>query len=200
MLPSAGAAGGSRRDAEAAAAGDEEAEPEAVLDRGAARGAAGVAADAAEWEARAAVLAAQREAAQREKMRRRADAARADALASRQMARVAEVRAASAAAVSGDASRDALRTAVRAQLSRATTHCATLGALLATLGVPPAGWPLPAPAAVAAAYRSAALRFHPDRVRQQSGAGGASDPAAGALYAEEVFKLIAKTKQEKGVS
>ena len=168
-------------------------DPDAVLDRNAARGALGVAADAAEWAARAIEFEKQRKLAQLEKARRRADAARAAELAQRQAARVAELRASSAAQSGAADAREELRARVRGTLAGLTGHCASLGAVLAALGVPPRGWPLSGPDEVATAFRQAALRFHPDRAKT----GG--DPTL-ATYAEEAFKLIAKTKQERGVS
>jgi hypothetical protein len=168
--------------------GDGTADPGVVLDRAAGRDAA---ADAAEWEARAVELARQREAAARERARRRNEAARAAELAARQTSRVVELRASAAAAAAAAGEDDRLRTLARTSLQLLTQHCTTLGALLAALDVPPAGWPLSGPREVAAAYRSAALRFHPDR-------GRATRTPAEAVFAEEAFKLIAKMKHDMG--
>ncbi len=168
-------------------------EPAPVLDRSTALGAEGAAADAAEWEARAVVLEQQRQAAALERRRRRADAARARELAHRQEARLAELRTSAVADASVSNVRDTLRARMAAELARRTSHCYTLGSLLQALGVTPSGWPFPTQAAVASAYRAAALRFHPDRA-----SAGLSPQQQ--LYHEEIFKLIARTKQERGIS
>ena len=164
---------------------DGTADPGVVLDRTAGRDAA---ADAAEWEARAAELARQREAAARERTRRRNEAARATELAARQTSRVVELRASAAAAAAAADEDDRMRTLARTSLQLLMQHCSTLGALLAALDVPPAGWPLSGPREVTAAYHSAALRYHPDKCR------GTRTPYE-AVYAEEAFKLMAKMKQ-----
>jgi murein DD-endopeptidase MepM/ murein hydrolase activator NlpD len=165
--------------------GDGTADPAVVLDRAAARDRA---ADAAEWEERAAELARQREAARRERVRRRNMATRAAELAQRQIRRVSELRASAAAAASAAWQEEHQRARARASLHLRTQHCMSLGSLLVALQVTPAGWPLSGPREITAAYRLAALRFHPDRGRSRN--------AEEAAFAEEAFKLIAKMKQE----
>ena len=165
--------------------GDGTADPAVVLDRAAARDRA---ADAAEWEERAVELARQREAACRERVRRRNQAQRAAELAQRQISRVSELRASAVAAASVAGQEEHQRARARASLHLLTHHCTSLGSLLVALQVTPAGWPLSGPREITAAYRLAALRFHPDRGRTRN--------AEEAAFAEEAFKLIAKMKSE----
>ena len=167
--------------------GDGTADPTVVLDRAAVRDRA---ADVAEWEHRAAELARQREAARRERLRRRNEAQRAVELAQRQISRVSELRASAAAAANAAGQEEHQRTRARASLHLLTHHCTSLGSLLVALQVTPAGWPLSGRREITAAYRLAALRFHPDRGRSRN--------AEEAAFAEEAFKLIAKMKQEAG--
>jgi murein DD-endopeptidase MepM/ murein hydrolase activator NlpD len=167
--------------------GEGTADPVVVLNRAAARDRA---AEAVEWEERAAELARQREAARRERVRRRNEAQRAAELSKRQISRVSELRASAAAAASAAWQEEHQRARARASLHLRTQHCTSLGSLLVALQVIPAGWPLSGPREITAAYRLAALRFHPDRGRTRN--------AEEAAFAEEAFKLLAKMRHDAG--
>jgi hypothetical protein len=151
-------------------------------------------ADAQACEARAGELEWLCDAAALQLRRRRTEAERAHQLQQRQAARLGELRQGASGVASGDGLRDSLRDSLRAavvaRLQLHTQHCLSLGALLQALGVPPAGWPFPTQSAVASAFRTAALRFHPDRAQNLA--------PQQQLYHEEAFKLIARTKQERG--
>ena len=84
---------------------------------------------------------------------------------------------------------DALRSRLVAQLQRQCAGCGgSFGAILAALGAPPEGWPWSTDAQLRAAYRAAALKYHPDRSQ--------GEPMADRVWKEEVFKLLARAKAE----
>jgi hypothetical protein len=83
---------------------------------------------------------------------------------------------------------DALRSRLVAQLQRLCAGCASFGAILAALGAPPQGWPWSTDTQLRAAFRAAALKYHPDRSQ--------GEPMADRVWKEEVFKLLARAKAE----
>ena len=81
---------------------------------------------------------------------------------------------------------DALRSRLVSQLQRMCAGCVSLGSILMALGSPPEGWPWSTETQLRAAYRAAALKYHPDRSQ--------GEPLADRMWKEEVFKLIARAK------
>jgi len=82
---------------------------------------------------------------------------------------------------------DELRSRLSAELQHRCRGCVSLGSVLHVLGFTPDGWPLSTETQLRAAYRAAALKFHPDRSKE-------GDPAESRIWNEEAFKHLAAVK------
>ena len=160
----------------------------AGLRAGAAEGEDADAARLADAEARCAALRLSVEGAQVELRRARSRLAQARELAQRQAQRVQELRSGGAGAGPSGGPQELLRLSVVRDLQQRTRHCRTLSDLLRAFNEAPRSADM---AGVSAAYKRAALRFHPDRIRGL--------PEAQAMMYEEAFKLISRAKLETGL-
>lgn len=93
--------------------------------------------------------------------------------------------------VSEQDARDKMRSWFVSELRHRCRGCFTLGEVLHALGCTPDGWPLSTESQLRAAYRAAALKYHPDRSQ--------GEPLASRVRNEEIFKLLSTVKQDRGM-
>ncbi|KAK3288900.1 hypothetical protein CYMTET_3653 [Cymbomonas tetramitiformis] len=139
-----------------------------------------------EEEQRQAVLRQQREEALRERKRKRCELEKKRIIEDRQRKKLLEFRNRVQIEEASDEDRQKIRSIVRSELERKMRRCDGMLAILAMVGMPLASSASQDPSSkqIAAMYKKALHRFHPDRIKRCGGSLRTE------VEAEETFKLL----------